>query len=364
MTAQNPVDKSPCFRILLAEDTPSNQVRVRQALESEGYAVDIAENGRDAVTLSQERHYDLILMDIQMPVMDGLEATTKIRSVETAGRVPIIAFSALPPGQYREQCRGAGMDDYIHKPFDEKSLSRAINRWLDRRPVILIVDDLDESRRLIEDHLSKMKCYRTASAANGIQAIKAVKNQRIALILMDMEMPLMDGYTASRTIRTLGLSPEIPIIAMTAHEGEEEIKKCMKAGCNGYIHKPVRRSSLITAISDHLKHLEKEVLSNCRQESVRVNPDIRELIPGYLDNRRRDAAVITGLLAEGDIEEVRRLGHSMAGSGGGYGFQKISSLGKAIEKASLAGDLKGIERANSRLTEYLQNVNIIFNQEE
>jgi len=359
MTAQKTIDKSSRFRILLAEDTPSNQVRARQALESAGYEVDIAETGRDAVTLSQERHYDLILMDVQMPVMDGLEATKKIRSAETAGCVPIIAFSALPPGQHRESCLETGMDDYIHKPFDEKNLLRTVNRWLDRRPVILIVDDNKESRRLVEGYLGKMKCCRIISAENGIQAIKMVNIRHLAMILMDMEMPVMNGYTASRTIRTLGL-PSIPIIAMTAHEGEAEIKKCMKAGCSGYIHKPVEKTGLITLINEYLQHLLKEMPSSSRQEYVPVNPDIQELIPGYLENRRRDTATITRLMTEGNIEEVRRLGHSMAGSGGGYGFQKISSLGKAIEKASLAGDLKGIERANSRLAEYLQHVTIVL----
>ncbi len=362
MTDQNPTHKTPCYRILLADDTPSNQVRVRQMLESEGYEVDIAENGRDAVILSQERHYDLLLMDLQMPVMDGLEATKKIRELESAGRVPIIAFSALPPGLYREKCREAGMDDYIHKPFDEKSLLRAVNRRLDRRPAILIVDDSDESRRLVEGHISRMKCYRTIPAANGIQAIKAVKSQQIAVVLMDMEMPVMDGYTASRTIRTLGLSPEVPIIAMTAHEGENEIQKCLKAGCSGYLHKPVEKACLTAILDKYLPPPEATATSR-REEYVPVSPDLRELIPGYLENRRRDSATITGLLAEGNIEEIRRLGHSMAGSGGGYGFQKISSLGKAIEKASLAGDIQGIERANTRLNEYLQNVIPVFEQE-
>ncbi|MBA4371741.1 MAG: hypothetical protein C0402_02640 [Thermodesulfovibrio sp.] len=363
MSIQKPIDKNIRYRILLAEDTLSNQVRVRQALQAEGYELDIADNGSDAVVLSQEKHYDLILMDIQMPGMDGLEATRKIRSAETASRVPILAFSALSPGQYRDPCLEAGMDDYIHKPFDEKSLLKAISRRLDRRPVVLVVDDSGESRQLIENQISRLKCCRVISAVNGIQAIKAVKSQQIALILMDMEMPVMDGYTASRTIRTLGLSSELPIIAMTAHAGEPEIRKCLKAGCSGYIHKPVEKTSLLAIINEHLKHPESEVPSDCRQEDVQINSDIQELIPGYLANRARDVASITRLLAEGNIEEIRRLGHSMAGSGGGYGLQKISSLGKAIEKMSLAGDLKGIERTNNRLSEYLQNVNIVFRQE-
>ncbi len=118
-------------RILLAEDMPLNQELVRSALAASGYEVDVACDGAEAVEAVLTKSYDVILMDVQMPVMDGLSATRAIRRLPgPACRVPIIAMTAnvLPP--QIAQCREAGMDDHIGKPFRREVLSATIARWM------------------------------------------------------------------------------------------------------------------------------------------------------------------------------------------------------------------------------------------
>ncbi|RVU13209.1 response regulator [Methylobacterium oryzihabitans] len=118
-------------RILLAEDMPLNQELVRSALAASGYEVDVACDGAEAVEAVLTRSYDVILMDVQMPVMDGLSATRAIRRLPgPVCRVPIIAMTAnvLPP--QIAQCREAGMDDHIGKPFRREVLSATIARWM------------------------------------------------------------------------------------------------------------------------------------------------------------------------------------------------------------------------------------------
>jgi len=356
------IRKSAC-KILVAEDLEPNQVLVRQVLEAAGFAVTIAGSGREAVDYYKKDRYDLVLMDIQMPVMDGFEATEMIRSFETDRRIPIIAFSALSPDAYREKCIMCGMNDFLHKPFQEKTLLRTIRKWVDLRPAILIVDDSRESRVLIENHLKGMKHYRMAAASNGVEAIRAVRDQSIALVLMDMEMPVMDGYTAARLISALESTPTIPIVAMTAHGGQSEIERCFRAGCCDYIQKPAGKGDLRAVISKYLPPPEKEKGHGAEEECVEVSHDLEELIPRYLENRRKDAGAITDLLAAGNLEEIRRLGHSMSGSGGGYGFQKISRLGREIEKAARENNPAQITRSNRRLAEYLENIRISFRPE-
>ncbi len=131
-------------RILLVEDYPTNQQVVLRHLRRTGYIVDLAENGQTAVDTYRKKHYDLILMDIQMPIMDGYQATTMIRKVEEKNRImragdhligqnraPIIAMTAHATKGDKDKCLQAGMDDYIAKPLRRKELLDIVNKWIE-----------------------------------------------------------------------------------------------------------------------------------------------------------------------------------------------------------------------------------------
>ncbi|MFQ5637148.1 MAG: ATP-binding protein [bacterium] len=122
----------PQYSLLLVEDNPDNQMLTKRILEKSGYLVDVADNGKIAVEAVQRTDYDLILMDIQMPVMDGFEATRTIRSLEHANqmnRVPIVAVTAHALVGYKEKCLQNGMDDYITKPLRKKILLETVEKW-------------------------------------------------------------------------------------------------------------------------------------------------------------------------------------------------------------------------------------------
>jgi signal transduction histidine kinase/ligand-binding sensor domain-containing protein/DNA-binding response OmpR family regulator len=119
------------WRILLAEDNAVNQKVARGTLERLGYKVDIVANGADAVAAWETGRYDLVLMDCQMPVMDGYQATREIRARERgARRTPVVALTADAMKGAEQQCRDAGMDDYLTKPFDRKRLAATLERHL------------------------------------------------------------------------------------------------------------------------------------------------------------------------------------------------------------------------------------------
>lgn len=129
-------------RILLAEDYPVNQQVARMHLDGAGYQVDVAENGRQAVDAFMRNPYDLILMDVQMPVLDGFDATREIRAMESGPdpaetdfkRTPIIAMTAHAVKGYRQSCLEAGMDDYITKPFKRTELLTMVDKWVRPAP--------------------------------------------------------------------------------------------------------------------------------------------------------------------------------------------------------------------------------------
>jgi CheY-like chemotaxis protein len=121
----------PALHILLAEDNPVNQKVTVRALERRGHRVLLAQNGREAVTLASQEHFDLILMDIQMPGMDGYEATAAIREMEraTGSHAPIVAITAHAMKTDQERCLAAGMDDYISKPIHLNELIQKVEQF-------------------------------------------------------------------------------------------------------------------------------------------------------------------------------------------------------------------------------------------
>jgi two-component system sensor histidine kinase/response regulator len=122
-------------RILVVEDNPINQEVAVDLLNSAGLATDTADNGRIALTkLSAGENYDLVLMDVRMPVMDGLEATREIRAREEWRTLPILAMTANAFDEDRRACELAGMDDFVGKPVEPPVLYAAISKWLSQRP--------------------------------------------------------------------------------------------------------------------------------------------------------------------------------------------------------------------------------------
>jgi signal transduction histidine kinase/CheY-like chemotaxis protein len=127
-------DETFCFNacVLVAEDNVTNQIVAQGMLEQLGCSVDIVDNGKEAVTVVAAKNYDFIFMDCQMPVMDGYEATSRIRQMEKksgAVRIPIIALTAHAMKGDREHCLAVGMDDYLVKPFTEQQLATILGKW-------------------------------------------------------------------------------------------------------------------------------------------------------------------------------------------------------------------------------------------
>ncbi len=129
------------YRILLAEDNAINQRLVFAALRKQGHEIEVATNGHEVLAAVNRAAFDLILMDVQMPQMDGLEATVAIRTAERAsGRhVPIIAMTAHAMKGDMERCLGAGMDDYLTKPVDLDRLRESVRRWASKETVPAVV---------------------------------------------------------------------------------------------------------------------------------------------------------------------------------------------------------------------------------
>ncbi|MGZ3266989.1 MAG: PAS domain S-box protein [Croceibacterium sp.] len=205
--------------------------------------------------------------------------------------------------------------------------------------------------------------YQIDVAETGLIACEMFKAGRYDLVLMDRQMPVMDGLTATRTLRAWekanGRSPT-PIIALTASALKGDRETCLTAGCTAYLTKPIKQDVLRQAIRDYsapgLRLSRKEGGSEAR--ALRSAQRLAERIPAYLDNCRRNVVVMQEALDRNDFEAVTILGHNLRGSGGGFGFQAITDLGTSLEKASEDTDQDGARRLLGELSSYLDHVEI------
>ena len=271
-------------------------------------------------------------------------------------------------------------------PNISNGLSALSSGMLENLPTrrILVVDDIEHNLFLMQAFL-KDSCWRLTLARNGLEAVEHLQMQPFDLILMDMQMPVMDGYTATKTIRlreTHENRPRVPIIALTAHTFREEVEKCLSTGCDAHLSKPIRKEKLLTTMIQLLDtfstrtvptapdqetlttNFEFDPLTDEEKElediiPVSVDSDLVELIPDFLQSIRDEIPRLSMLLDESNYADIQRIGHSLKGVGGGYGFQRITDLGAQIEQAARSSQHDGIELGIADLRDYLARVQII-----
>ncbi|WP_347340415.1 PAS domain S-box protein [Phenylobacterium glaciei] len=194
-------------------------------------------------------------------------------------------------------------------------------------------------------------------AENGIIACEMLKAGDYDLVLMDRQMPAMDGLTATRTIRAWEKAhdrPPTPIIALTASALKGDRETCLAAGCTAYLTKPIKQDVLLQAILDYSRSASAPV-AHGEPEAAKpaLSARITAQIPAYLDSCRQHVLTMREALNREDFEPVTILGHNMRGSGGGFGFQAITDFGAGLEQAAEDTDVLASRRLLEDLSSYL-----------
>jgi CheY-like chemotaxis protein/HPt (histidine-containing phosphotransfer) domain-containing protein len=207
--------------------------------------------------------------------------------------------------------------------------------------------------------------YRVDIAEHGAIACEKFTAGHYDLVLMDRQMPVMDGLTATRAIREweqANRRSPTPIVALTAAALKGDQEQCMAAGCTAYLTKPIKQEVLLQAI----KELALVAPPSSQEESsrkdtilVRANPKFADLIPGFLRNRRQDVSAMLDALDRGDFETVESMGHGMKGAGSSYGFQAITDIGAALEQAAERVDNDASRKWVGELSRYLDRVEVV-----
>lgn len=238
-------------RVLVAEDNLDNQNLIRRLLEQTGLIVDIVSNGYAALEAAQQRRYGLLLLDIQMPQLSGLQVAERVKALGLA--VPMVAFTANVMKDQLLEYQRAGFDDVLEKPIIRSKLYQTLKQYL-LRPTpfgprrVLIVEDNEINQMILHRYVTKaVESPLITLASNGQEAVQQVGQQDFDLILMDMEMPRMDGLTATRVIRELGY--QTPIYVVSGNTDPDDIKRCIEAGATGHFAKPINKAEILPLIT-------------------------------------------------------------------------------------------------------------------
>ncbi len=257
------------LRVLLVDDNDTNRLVVEQTLAARGVSVESVDSGRRALerfhaAVAAGTPHDVVIADGRMPQMDGRELVARLREGGADPRT-VLMFSS---SNLVEEVRAAselGVGAFLVKPVKRRDLLDALQRVaadaVPATPVpvsanrrLLLVEDTADNRLLIRAYLKKTD-FVIDEAENGAEALEKFRQGEYALVLMDVQMPVMDGHAATRAIREWeqaeGRAPT-PVIALTAHAIREEMDKSMAAGCTAHLTKPIKKSVLIETLSGYL----------------------------------------------------------------------------------------------------------------
>ena len=252
------------LRVLVVDDNATNRAILHDQLHHWGMVVDVVDGAGAALARLRDgagsgRRYDLAVLDLCMPDVDGLALAREV-AADTALRGTSLVLMTSGPSVSEAEARAASIDAALTKPVLMSRLSATLERVVSARvteqPVtaeaapavakgtVLVVDD-GEVNQIVAVGMLRHLGYLAEVAEDGLQAIDAVRRRQFDAILMDVQMPGMDGYAATREIRRLeAAGPRTPIIAMTASATEGELERCLAAGMDDYQSKPVQKASV------------------------------------------------------------------------------------------------------------------------
>ncbi len=394
------------INVLVVDDCADSRDIMAKILTSLEFKVETLNSGIEALNrlqaVTEEKgQVDLVLMDWKMPGMDGLEVSRKIRG-ELHLRLPIIMMTAFAKEVHRSAAEQAGANGFLTKPIFQSTLFDAIMDAFGKGGVrkkgtkidfttrasmykkrlqgckILVAEDNFTNQEVAKAILDGAGVFVTI-VANGEEAVEAVKNGQYDAVLMDVQMPKMNGYQATREIRKLPGGDDLPIVAMTAHAMKGDEEKCLEAGMNGYVAKPINQDRFFYTLWRVLKirkrleeqhsedfigpidddqGFERKVESAEEHDALNLAgisefqmklpgidvaevlqstglklPIFKDILVGFFLDNKGTASEIQAALDENDNTTLMALAHRLKGSAANIGAHEVQEIAKELEAA-------------------------------
>ena len=367
--------------VLVVDDNSTNRLVLHECLASWGMesttcATAVEALNHLALAKDGQRRYALAILDDNMPDMGGLETAAAIRKMEPD--LPLIMLSSQAISSETFWLSHAGMGHAV-KPVNRADLLRLVCEAIggtsatdkpealaalltppDVYPpiTILVAEDAPDNRILVQAYL-KSGHYELTMVEDGQSAVEQFGSRAFDLILMDMQMPIMDGLTATRKIRELererGGQPT-PIVALTAYARQADIELSKDAGCDSHLSKPISKAKLIETIARYWpENREPDGKARDLPDSLEdLVPDY--LVPGYLAARRSDVGEMTEMLMAADFRRLGVVAHNLKGSGLSYGFPELTRLGRELEQSAASADTDSVCELLEQFDECLRRI--------
>lgn len=396
-------------RILSVDDNLSTREMLYETLTSYGMAARVCRTAERALEIVEEaaateQPYQFMLIDWRLPGMDGLELVREVQQRLPDHQQP---YMIMATGYYAEElaekARQAGATDFLTKPYTVTTLARAmaaasfgqqstehsgqrsvqeIPEDLQHAPV-LVVEDNEINQHVAREMLQSYG-FQVHLAADGQEAVDKVAEQPFAIVLMDIQMPVMDGYQAAEHIRQRFSYQQLPILAMTANAMAGDAEKARAAGMQGHIPKPVDEQQLVQLIRQWAVTGPYDTVSepglaepqptseqaafrypqikgvnfNAAMERLNHNTELYiRLVQQLVEQYENSAARVSEFITRGQQDEARRYFHSLKGAAANLGLEALQQKAAHLEAATEAGDIGQVADLIGGLSSLLDQAN-------
>ncbi|HEX6082236.1 MAG TPA: response regulator, partial [Methylomirabilota bacterium] len=387
-------------RVLVVDDNTTNRRIVTVHLDTWGMPSRATESPLEALEwLKAGERFDVAILDMHMPVMDGVTLARALRPLPAGAALPLILFTSL--GRREARAEDEGFAAYLHKPIKPSQLFDALSSVLADQPIhvaargatavqldpemaerhplrILLAEDNAVNQKVALRLLAQMG-YRADVAANGLEAIDAVARQTYDVVLMDVQMPELDGFEASREINRRFGRGRPRIVAMTANAMQGDRELCVAAGMDDYVAKPIRIEELVAALRRVTPHREAAARTDAAPAGATAAASgdgaapadgaidraafdrlvastgrefVVELIETFDEDARELLAALRRSLAGLDVDGFRRAAHSLKSTAESLGAVALGALARELEGQARAGSLEGAAQRLDRLEQH------------
>ena len=387
------------IKVLIVDDNSTNRLILDEMVKNWRMQPTVVENGKEALAKlhlaeANSEPYSLVLLDAHMPEIDGFEVAEQIRETLGQNGVTLMMLSSADCDDSFDRCRELGVSSYLVKPLKQSELLDAITRVLltdestedvldlqvatvkdeDPTPIrplsILLAEDNYVNQQLMI-RILQSQGHTVHVANNGLEACDSVSTQNFDIILMDVQMPEMDGLQATAAIRELekDSTRQTPIVALTAHALKGDREKCLDAGMDSYVSKPIQVSEL-QAVMAELCGQQTSTPANSTEPSAskvidrddlmaRVGGDLEflsSMTSLFAEDYPKHITDIEAALKDGSADDVRKSAHTLKGSASNLGGTKAAADALVVENLARESKLDECPQAIEQLKRSLDEL--------
>ncbi len=375
------------LRALIVDDNSASLQVLKKIVKSLGMVPEIAGTGKEAISRYENsidgEKFGLLIIDAGLPDIDGIRVAEIIKNNNRTSPPPIIVTSPSGHETDIQRSRDAGVESFLIKPVKQSALFNTTleifgyqSQGTPNVPTGIVESEALSGVKilLVEDNPINQAVAREILgtggivpdiAENGLEAVKIIKEKHYDAVLMDLQMPTMDGIEATRHIREKLAMKDLPIIAMTAHAMHGDREKCFKAGMNDYVPKPIDRKELFAALRKNIPNLNKNVSDKTdpKKKPEASEPGYPSELPGlaieeglkrlgltrdkyfnileeYYSSYQNFSEEFRSLVDKKDYETARLKAHSLKGAAGNMSATELSAAASDLENACVEENIE------------------------